>query len=32
MTDLSIAAFVLQIVSSAFWFALGVIWLRDRGK
>ena len=31
MTWLQIAAFVLQIVSSVFWFALGVIWLR-RGK
>lgn len=31
MTSLHIAAAVLQIVSSAFWFVLGVIWVR-RGK
>lgn len=30
MNSLAIAAFVVQIVSSAFWFALGVIWLRNK--
>lgn len=28
MDSLQVAAFVLQIVSSAFWFYLGVVWLR----
>ena len=30
MAYLQIAAFAVQIVSSAFWFALGVVWLRSR--
>lgn len=30
MNYLQIAAFAVQIISSAFWFALGVIWLRSR--